>query len=314
MRTTSCTLPALGELDGVSHQIDENLAEPRRIGANRLGDQAAVLDFQQEVFRGRPGPHQGGHLAHQAARRTLELFDGHLAGLDLRDVEDVVDDAQQMVAVPLDRMEKLLAFGLADVHLQDQVGVAENGGHGRADFVAHVGQELALCPAGGFRGFLGDLEFGRAIGDAVLQLVAGLLQGVAPLLDLVEHGVETVVQQAEFVVASFLHADRVIVFVGDALHGVDQPLNRLDDKSLQPAGQEHRHGQRRREHRQRDPHEIPNLFPQFAHARAQVDRAYLVAARSELVRNVQAIGADERRAALPTAPGESTTLSGKLAG
>ena len=32
---------------------------------------------------------------------------------------------------------------------------AQDGGHGRADFVAHVGQEFAFGPAGGFCRFLG---------------------------------------------------------------------------------------------------------------------------------------------------------------
>ena len=46
----------LGELDRVAQQIDENLPEPRGIGANRFGNQSVILDLQrQDSWRSR-GP------------------------------------------------------------------------------------------------------------------------------------------------------------------------------------------------------------------------------------------------------------------
>ncbi len=107
-----------------------------------------------------------------------------------------------------------LALGAVDVLLQEQVGIAENGGHGGADFVAHVGQEVAFGPACGFGRLLGHLKLGGAFGDAILQFIAGLLQRVPPLLDLVEHGVEAVVENAHLVVAEVLDAHRVIIIRG----------------------------------------------------------------------------------------------------
>ena len=113
MRTTSRTPPVWVNLIGVSQQIDEDLAEPRRIGVDGFGDRAGELDLQREVLGDGARPHQGSHFAHDAARRADELLDGHLARLDFRDVEDVVDDAQQVVAVLLDGVEELARVRLS---------------------------------------------------------------------------------------------------------------------------------------------------------------------------------------------------------
>ena len=77
--------------------------------------------------------------------RNLGSSDLELAGLDLRQVEDVVDDPQQMVAVAPDGPGR---FGAARVGcaVGQHVGESQNGRQRRADLVAHVGQELALGP------------------------------------------------------------------------------------------------------------------------------------------------------------------------
>ena len=40
----------LGEFDGVAQQIDQNLAEPHRIGVDRFRDRPAVFDVERELF------------------------------------------------------------------------------------------------------------------------------------------------------------------------------------------------------------------------------------------------------------------------
>ena len=102
-------------------------------------------------------------------------LEGQPAGLDARDVEDVVDDRQQ---VPR-RLGAL--FELPD---QDRVGGAAQRQFGHPDdpvergaqFVAHVGQENALCPVGRFRRVTGLGEFRRARDDEIFQMVAMLLE------------------------------------------------------------------------------------------------------------------------------------------
>ena len=62
---------------------------------------------------------------------------------------------EEVVAVAADDVEGLEVFGLVQLPGQE-VGVAQDGRHGRADLVAHVGQELAL---GAGRRFGGRIEF-----------------------------------------------------------------------------------------------------------------------------------------------------------
>ena len=87
----------------------------------------------------------------------IAVFQLQLAGLDLRNVEDVVDDRQQVLAGCVDLAQPL---GLACRGLgAQQVGEAEDGVHRRADFVRHVAQEGALRPACCFGAFLGAGQF-----------------------------------------------------------------------------------------------------------------------------------------------------------
>ena len=69
---------------------------------------------------------------------------------------------QQVLAVALDRVRprpcsrwQRVRHTLQHDLFDKQVGIAEDGGHGGADFVAHVGQELALGAVGGVGGVLG---------------------------------------------------------------------------------------------------------------------------------------------------------------
>ena len=80
--------------------------------------------------------------------------------LDLREIEQVVDDGEQVVGRRLDRLQ---ALPLVVVHrrIEDQFGHADDGVHGRADFMADVGQELILGAIG---------RFGRLSGLARLLL------------------------------------------------------------------------------------------------------------------------------------------------
>jgi hypothetical protein len=110
-------------------------------------------------------------------------------GLDLGQVEDVVDQGEQVLAGRVDLLqvgqERLPAdlFGL----LLEELAVADYGVEGRAQLMAHVGDELAFGPAGGLGGIAGDrqllvglLQLRRALPDAPLQVLVelpDLLQG-----------------------------------------------------------------------------------------------------------------------------------------
>jgi len=82
------------------------------------------------------------------AKYTIEvewrIFEFELAGLDLREVEDIVDDAQQEVGGLLD-FRQVVALLLAWLRGQTQLRHADDGVHRRAYLVAHVGEKVAAC-------------------------------------------------------------------------------------------------------------------------------------------------------------------------
>ena len=71
-------------------------------------------------------------------------------GLDLGQIEHVVDQAEQVAAVGLDVGERLAQFGrhLAVELVEDDLGEAQDRVQRRAQLVAHVGQEFRLGAAG----------------------------------------------------------------------------------------------------------------------------------------------------------------------
>ena len=79
-------------------------------------------------------------------------FEVELAGLDLGEVEDVVDDRQQRRAGVVDLADVVALLG-RELRLEGEVREADDGVHRRADLVAHVREEHGLH----LRGFLGLL-------------------------------------------------------------------------------------------------------------------------------------------------------------
>ena len=80
--------------------------------------------------------------------------DADLPGLGLGEIQDVVDDTQQCLARFANVLHHHGLAGGQRLPVQ-QLGQSEDGVHGRADFVAHVGEKFALGPGGGLGGFLG---------------------------------------------------------------------------------------------------------------------------------------------------------------
>ena len=84
-------------------------------------------------------------MARRSKSSVLQL---QLAGLDLGEVEDVVDDAEQRLAARAHGSRRSSRCSAVRLGVQQQLGHADDAVHGRADLVAHVGQELALGDVG----------------------------------------------------------------------------------------------------------------------------------------------------------------------
>ena len=168
------------ELDGVVEQVDEDL---RQRAAVRVDDggrlvRLAQLDFQRQALLLGQRAQGVGHLGHQFL--AVHGFDrqGQLARLDLRHVEDVVDQREQVARAGADGVELLVLVGRqgAGQFHQQRAGEADDGVQWRAQFVRHVGDEGRLHAArlGQFQVFQGDFavdgfQFGRMVRQAHVQ-------------------------------------------------------------------------------------------------------------------------------------------------
>jgi len=67
----------------------------------------------------------------------------HLPGFELGKIQDVVDDAKQVIPRVLQGAHVML-LACIEFGIVQQLGHAENTVHRRTDFMAHIGQKIAL--------------------------------------------------------------------------------------------------------------------------------------------------------------------------
>ena len=174
----------VGKFRGVVYQVVDDLFQPRGIGADcRVG----LREFEPQFDLRGHGEQLGlVDVRQQRVQRMLPETELHGVRLDLRKVEDVRYQTQQLVAVGRDQAAVLLSFRFAegDVVARQEVGEADDGVERRPDFMAHVGQERRFEPVvfaglvAGFAQMSFDLLVGldaladthHAIGRAVVCL------------------------------------------------------------------------------------------------------------------------------------------------
>ncbi len=170
--------PGVGELHRVGQQVPQHLEEPLLVGVQRRRQLRRDPHGQvQALLRGQR-PERRLHVVHELDERDTRRGDVHLARLDLRQVEDVVDQLEQVGAGTVDRLGELdllrreIALGVVGEQLgQDQQRVER-----RTQLVRHVGEKLALV-AHGHRELLGALlqDLPRLLDLGVLHLDVAVL-------------------------------------------------------------------------------------------------------------------------------------------
>ena len=103
--------PLLREFDAVAQQVDQDLAQLALIQAHVLGDVLRPLHEQgQSLVRGSQAKHlfQAGEHVMQVKALLVQLG---APGLDLGQFQDVVDQAQQVLAAPANDRQVLLLLG-----------------------------------------------------------------------------------------------------------------------------------------------------------------------------------------------------------
>ena len=160
----------VGELHRIAHQVRHHLAKAEGVSAQPPGGMVLRELHRQREALGCSGlVEHGRRLLHDIHQVEVDRLQFQVPGLDFRKVQDVVEDAQQV----LPRLLQHLGPG-ALLRVQrtadEQVVHAQNAVHGRADLMAHRGQELGLGPVGLLGTFLGQAQFGRAALHGELDL------------------------------------------------------------------------------------------------------------------------------------------------
>ena len=160
----------IGELDGIAQDVDEDLLELRVVADEQAGDIAAYLVLVVEALLAALVVDDDVDLRKEVVEGKLLFPEGHLARLDSIHVQDVVDEAEQVARADADYLEPL-ARGRGQLVVFEGDGVeADDGVHGRADFMAHGGKEGRLGAAAllcCFKLRFEALVFLDSVGDAL---------------------------------------------------------------------------------------------------------------------------------------------------
>ena len=176
----------LGEFDGVAQQVAQHLADfiLVRLNAQRQGGELG--ESQGQILGGRALLKQ----PHQFFQQILGIehfeLQGEPARLDLGQFEHAVEQGEQILPAAADGADLAPGrFGHGGI-AQQQLGVAHDGIHGRADLMGHVGQKFRFGAVGGGGGFhglaqlpLGLLPFGivENRGPGAQKVAGGIAHG-----------------------------------------------------------------------------------------------------------------------------------------
>ena len=155
-----------GELERVGQQVLQHLLQAFGIRHHAAAEIAVDLDLERQMAVLGFVPERPSHGFQQVRGQDFLGIDRHGAGLDLRQIEDVADQVEQVGAGAMDGAGEFdllvgqVAVGVfGELLAEDQDRVER-----RAQLVRHVGQEFRLV-------LRGQRQFGRLF----LQRAAGLL-------------------------------------------------------------------------------------------------------------------------------------------
>src|SRR5260221_2344390 len=133
----------VSELGGIAGEIDERLTQPLRIGMSTAEIDGTVdLDAVAVLLSQRTDG--GRDLLDE--RRGVDRFEMHfhLAGIDLRQVKNIVDQRQQMLRRaknPFQRLDRIFALEVASV-LEQHLANSDDRIQRSTQLVAHIGEKL----------------------------------------------------------------------------------------------------------------------------------------------------------------------------
>ena len=154
-----------GKFDGVTDQVDQDLLEAAMVAQQSFGQFVTGGECQRQAFLLGSVAKQRENVVDLGLQREGLWRQRQFAGLDLGEVENVIDQAQQAVGAAAHGAGEIALF-FVELRGQQQIAHADDAVHRRADFMAHVGEEAALggvrvlCgPACGFQRLHRHLAF-----------------------------------------------------------------------------------------------------------------------------------------------------------
>jgi hypothetical protein len=136
-------LAPFGELDRVVAVVDQDLPQAQGIADEHFGNVGGDVEDQFDPLLVRLFADQVDEVVEHVGQLELGRLDAQLAGLDFREIENVVDDAEQVLA-RLQHLADVVALPRRQFGLEQQMAHAVDRVHRRADLMAHARQELGL--------------------------------------------------------------------------------------------------------------------------------------------------------------------------
>ena len=100
----------LRKLDGISHQIDEHLAQPHRVGHHSNAPNRSLVHEGNGLVFNEPHGH-GPNIFQNAHGFHFLQVQFHLPGVDFGKIQDRIDEYQQVLPVLENDLHVLLDFG-----------------------------------------------------------------------------------------------------------------------------------------------------------------------------------------------------------
>ena len=176
----------LGKLDGIGGVVEQCLAQAGDVAMNPDG-RVSHVDHEAEALGTGLLAHQGADVVQHGGEGEVTLLQRHLARIYLGEIQDVIDDGEQVLGGIVDLLQPLVLGAVRGVALE-QISQPQDGVHGSADLVAHVGQEGALGTVGALGALMGLGQLQGALVDHLLQVVTVLIQLLAELFLLCDVG------------------------------------------------------------------------------------------------------------------------------
>ncbi len=142
--------PAVGELERVGKQVLDDLLEALGVGDDRPRRLVSGLDLELELLGLGHVPERAIDIVEQVVQTQLADIHDDGSGLDLGEIQDVVDQGQEVLAGSVDRLGELGLFGAqVAVRVAGQlVGEDQEAVQGCAQLMRHVREELGFVLGG----------------------------------------------------------------------------------------------------------------------------------------------------------------------